>query len=110
MSPPDLGAIAVVKAAVLLIEQPYLADHICSPRRYFPYLTKKKVLSNDDCFSIKEQPSVEYEVQRFVELISLKERGYDAFLEALKNERVKIHVASYLSKRVLEVAELYNQG
>lgn len=101
---------AEVKAAVLLIEQPYLAEHVCYPGRYFPFLTKKKVLSDADCSSIKQQRCVEHQVQKFVELISLKECGYDMFLEALKKEKVNIHVRSYLSKRVLEVAELYSQG
>ena len=98
-----------VKAIVLLelIQKRYLADHIRDPGRYFPLLKRKKILSQAECSSIKKH---EYQVQKLVELISLKEGGYDVFVEALKSLRVNAHVAAYLKRRVLEVDKLYSQG
>lgn len=101
-----------VKAIVLLelIQQHYLEEHICDPGRYFPFLKRKKILSQAECCSIRQQQCFEYQLQKFVELISLKEDGYDMFVEALRNQKVNAEVAAHLRKRVSEVDELYSQG
>lgn len=96
-----------VKAVVLLSEQHYLEEHIRCPLKYFPLLTRKGVLSAAQCSDIKQQ---QYQVQRFVELLTLSEIGYDVFLQALKRQRVNAHVANYLRKKVIEFDRLSNQG
>ena len=98
-----------VKAIVLLelIQKRYLDDHISDPRKYFPLLRRKNILSQAECSSIKKH---EYQAQKFVELISLKEGGYDVFVAALKSLRVNAHVATHLKRRVSEVDKLYSQG
>ena len=105
----EFGSNSPVKAIVLLelIQKRYLEDHIRDPRKYFPLLKRKKILSQAECSSIKKH---EYQVQKFVELISLKEGGYDVFVEALKSLRVNAHVAAHLKRRVSEVDKLYSQG
>ena len=107
--PGNCAMSPAVKAIVLLelIQKRYLEDHIRDPGRYFPLLRRKKILSQAECSSIKKH---EYQIQKFVELISLKEGGYDVFVEALKSLRVNAHVAAHLKRRVLEVDKLYSQG
>ena len=95
------------KACVLLSERPYLEKHIVDPGRYFPALLGKKVLSSAQCSDIKGQRSVEYQVQRFVELICLHEQGYDIFFKDLRTQRTHAHVAAHLKRKV---AEFWKQG
>lgn len=87
-----------------------LEEHINDPGKYFPFLRRKKILSQAECCSIREQGCVVYQVQKLVELISLKENGYDVFVEALKSLRVNAHVAVHLKRRLSEVDRLYSQG
>jgi hypothetical protein len=98
------------KAIVLLElnQKHFLEQHICDPGQYFPVLKQKDILSQAECSWIKKQRCVEYQVQRLVELISLKNDGYDVFMKALRRQNA--HVATQLKRRVSEVDELCANG
>ena len=88
------------KALVLLSERRYLEENLREPVKYFPFLVNKGVLDSSQCSLIKQQPSVEFQVRKFLELVALKEEGYDVFVSALKLQKVHAHVASYLKRKV----------
>ena len=96
------------KSAVLLAEQHYLEENVGNPRRYF--YAFKGILSKAQCLDIREQRSVEHQMQRFLEIISMDSRGFTVFVQALRAQKVHSHVANYLNKKVLEMDRLSSQG
>ncbi len=99
-----------LKAAVLIGEHQYLEENIGDPRRYIPPLKGAGILSQAQCSAIKEQRSVEFQMQKFLELISMDGRGFPVFLKVLRNHRVHGHVATYLQKKASEMDRLSSQG
>ena len=93
-----------LKAIVLLSEISYLKENIINPRRYFPVLKTKRVLSDEQCENIKGQLTAECRVQRFIEYISLEERGFDVFTEALVHQKVRAYVARYLRRKLDKIS------
>lgn len=96
-----------MEAVVLLSEQKYLEKEIKDPGRYFPALIEKRVLNQAQCSDIRKQPN---QLQKFLELLSVDQRGYGVFVQALRDQRVHAHVARYLKEKVLELDKLSNQG
>ena len=96
------------KSAVLLAEQHYLEKNVGDPGRYFPAF--KGILSKAQCLDIREQRSVEFQMQKFLEIISMDGRGFTVFVQALRAQRVHGHVANYLKKKVTEMDRLSSQG
>ena len=99
-----------LKAAVLLGEQQYLERNIGDPGRYIPTFRGAKILSLEQCTSIKEQKCVEHQMQKFLELISMDKRGFTFFLRQLRHQKVHSHVATYLKKKVDEVDKKGEHG
>ena len=99
-----------LKAAVLLEELDFIQNHIEDPGKYFPPLTNKRILCKDQWSKIRSEPCVERQVRKLIELICLKEGGYDAFLQALRNQKVHANVARHLKGKLSEVEKLNIQG
>lgn len=91
------------KALVLLSEQKHLEEHLGDPQSYFLALTKHSILSKSECDEIRKQPSVEFSLQRCLELVSMKEHGFDVLVSAMTKQRRHSNVARYLKRKVKEI-------
>ena len=96
-------ASTAVKAFVLLREEEYLKENISNPVSYFHALRKEGVFSREQCKEIEASGA---QMNKFVELISTDQRGYDVFIKTVKKLRVDGHIASYLKRKVDEAAKL----
>lgn len=102
-------AARTAKALVLLGEQRYLEEYLGEPFRYFLELTKQGILSQDDCAAIRSLPD-RLRIQRFLELVSASEKGYDVLVRALRKQQ-HLKVAKYLQKKVKEMeSKLAEEG
>lgn len=97
------GELQKVKQEVLKEQEAYLCEELGDPGRYFPFLRSKGVLAQQDCESIRNQPTTDLRVGVFVKaLVTLRGNSgvsaFDVFVEALKKQKVQAHIARSLLK------------
>lgn len=98
------GDLKRLKAEVLRDQLYYLTEELGDPSRYFPFLKSRHVLEANDCDRIRGRVTARERTEEFVETLGRHKEGargeaaFDAFVEALKRQKVQAHIARTLQK------------
>lgn len=93
----DEGDLANLKAAVLLRLRPRLVSNV-DPRKYMTFLRSKFVLDERECGDIKATASRPAAAEAFLDVLGRKgSQGYDAFCEALFEDRTQVFLLTELT-------------